>query len=99
MVCGKEKFFQTIFGIIMNVSMSQTYLSNHYLKYSLNIMVTFVTEMPAIVTEWEINIKFFNYCTKKLIYCNEFSTVIEELVNLIRESIYSQLLTPNCQVI
>lgn len=79
--------------------MSQTSISSHYLKDSLNIMVIFVTEMPAIVTEWEINIKFSNYCPKKFIHCNEFSTVIEELVNLIRESIHSHLLTPKCQVI
>lgn len=83
----------------MNVYMSLISISSQYLKDSLNIMVIFVTEMPAIVTEWEINIKFSNYCTKKLIRCNEFSTVIEELVNIVRESIHSQLLTPNCQVI
>lgn len=83
----------------MDVSMPQTSISSQYLKDSLNIMVIFVTEMPAIVTEWEINIKFSNYCAKKLICCNEFSTVIEELVDLIRVSIHSQLLTPNCQVI
>ena len=62
-------------------------------------MVIFVTEMPAIVTAQKINIKFSTYCTKKLIHLNEFSAVIEELVNLIRESIHSQLLTANCQVI
>lgn len=83
----------------MDVYMSQTYISSQYLKESLNIMVIFVTEMPAIVTEWEVNIKFSSYCTKKHIHCNEFSTVIEELVNIVRESIHSQLLTPNCQVI
>lgn len=83
----------------MDVSVPQTSISLKYLKDSLNIMVIFVTEMPAIVTAWEINIKLSNYCTKKLIHCNESSTVIEELVNLRRESILSQLLTPNCQVI
>lgn len=42
-------------------------------------MVIFVTEMPAIVIAWETNIKLSNYCTKKLIHCNDFSAVIEEL--------------------
>lgn len=68
----KRKDFLTTSGIIIDVSMSQTSISSHYLKDSLNIMVIFVTEMPAIVTEWEINIKFSNYCPKKLIHCNEF---------------------------
>lgn len=83
----------------MDVSLPQPSISSQYLKDSLNTMVIFVTEMPAIVTAWKINTKLSNYCTKKLIHCNEFSTVIEELVNLISVSIHSQLLTPNCQVI
>lgn len=95
---GREKKLTT-FDIIMDVSVLQTSISIQYLKESLNIMVIFVTEMPAIVIAQKINIKLSNYCTKKLIHCNEFSAVIEELVNLIRESIHSQLLTPNCQVI
>lgn len=59
--------------------MLQTSISIQYLKNSLNIMVIFITEMPAIVIAWEINIKLPNYCSTKLIHCNEFSAVIEEL--------------------
>lgn len=83
----------------MDVFMPQTSISIQCLKDSLNVMAMFVTEMPAIVTAWKINIKLSNYCTKKLTHCGEFSTVLEELVNLIRVSIHSQLLTPKCQVI
>ena len=63
----------------MDVFMLQTSFSILYLKDSLNITVIFVTEIPAIVVAWEINIKLSNYCTKKLIRCKDFSAVIEEL--------------------
>lgn len=63
----------------MDVFMLQTSFSIRYLKDSLNIMVIFITEMPAIVIAWEINIKLSNYCPKKLIQCKDFSAVIEEL--------------------
>lgn len=96
---GKGKFFLTASGITVDVSVPQTSTSSQYLKDSLNIVVIFITEMPAIVIAWKINIKLSNHCTKQLIHCNEFSIVIEELVNLISVSIHSQLLTPNCQVI
>lgn len=59
-------------------------------------MVMFVIEMLVIVIVWKINIKFFNYCIKKFIYCGEFFIVFEELVNLIRVFIYSQLLILKC---
>lgn len=85
-------------GIIMDASMIQTSISIQYLKSSLNIMVIFVTEMPAIVTAWEINIKLLITALRNSFIVMNSPTVIEELVNLIIVSIHSQLLTPNCQV-
>lgn len=95
MVKGKKL---TTSGIIMDASVTQTAISIQYLKNSLNIMVIFVTEMPAIVTAWEINIKLLITALRNSFIVMNSPTVIEELVNLIKVSIHSQLLTPNCQV-
>lgn len=76
--------------------MPQTSISSQYLKGSLNIMVFLSQKCQQLAQHGKSIPKALITALRN---CNEFSTVIEKLVNLIRVSIHSQLLTLNCRVI